>query len=419
MAALMLGLDFCKTDLLISLWNEDRTCAEIYNISGTKGDEFIPSMVIYDKEGRLLAGKEAVEYSLKEKESGITALYAQPPSEVVELNGIRKTVEELFGAYLDSIFFRIRKRFGGALIARIGITGERLTAQERTWLTSVFESIGYSADKLYFSSHADAFLWYEFYDVQAGDTNLGTKNAMALDFDSKGMQSYHLTASNEEKGIPYYLETVNFSELMPGGLSGIRQEEEQAQCFSTMTELALNRREVSRLYVTGAYAETAQATQVLQGFSRADRRIFSGRSLYALGACYHAVKERITKAVICDGQVFHRVSLLAYEDAKNEWIPMIKAGTLLTEATKRTQVILDDTLNLQIKIEDVRNSESLSCTFEPEGIRLRENKTIRLELTLSFLDYDTLIIKLRDIGFGSIYPATFRVWEQVVSLGKK
>ena len=61
----MLGLDFGKTDLLISLWNEESTCAEIYNIFGTKGDEAVPSMVIYSEDGRLLIGKEAVEYSLK------------------------------------------------------------------------------------------------------------------------------------------------------------------------------------------------------------------------------------------------------------------------------------------------------------------------------------------------------------------
>ena len=37
---------------------------------------------------------------------------------------------------------------------------------------------------------------------------------------------------------------------------------------------------------------------------------------------------------------------------------------------------------------------------------------------LQFLDYSTLVIKLRDIGFGSIHPPTFRVWEQIVQLGR-
>ena len=33
MAALMIGIDFSKTDVQISLWNEEKTCAEIYQFS--------------------------------------------------------------------------------------------------------------------------------------------------------------------------------------------------------------------------------------------------------------------------------------------------------------------------------------------------------------------------------------------------
>ncbi|MGN0506348.1 MAG: DUF5716 family protein [Lachnospiraceae bacterium] len=419
MAALMLGLDFSKTDLLISLWNEDRTCAEIYNFSGVKGDEFIPSMVIYADDGRLLVGKEAVEYSLRTQKSGITALYGQNAGDTVELNGVKQTVEELLSAYLDTIFSMIRKRFGGALIARIGITGERLSEAEKTRLTGVFEKIGYPKEKLYFSTHADAFLWYELCEGQTESGSLKYQYAMALDYDSRGMFSYLLHPADEEKETPYYLETVDYSELMPGGLVSIRQEEEQNDCFSRMTELALNRREVSRLYVTGLYAETSQAAEVLQKLSRADRRIFCGRSLYALGVCYHAVKERFSRKVISDRQIFHNVSLLAYQNARSGPVPLLTAGTALSAAAGRVQVLLDDTLELKFQIEDMRTRKSITCTFQPEDLRVRENKTIRMEISIRFLDYNTLVIKLRDIGFGSIYPATFRVWEQIVYLGRE
>ena len=37
MAALMLGIDFSKTDMQISLWNEEKTCAEIYQFSDSDG----------------------------------------------------------------------------------------------------------------------------------------------------------------------------------------------------------------------------------------------------------------------------------------------------------------------------------------------------------------------------------------------
>lgn len=418
MAALMLGLDFGKTDLLISLWNEERACAEIYNIYGIKGEEAVPSMVIYAEDGRLLIGKEAVEYSLKTQTSGITALYGQKEGEEAELNGMKKNVEELLAAYLEAVFAIIRRRFGGALIARIGITGERLSEPEKERLSKVFERIGYSKEKLYFSTHADAFLWYELSEGIIGNDVTKRQLAMALDYDSRGLLCYLMHPSEEEQGIPYYLETVDYSELMPGGLVSIWQEEERYDCFARMTELALNRKEPSKLYVTGLHVETPQATEVLQRFSRADRRIFSGRSLYALGVCYQAVKERFAKKVISDGQIFHSISLLAYKDARSGLVPLALAGTPLAEAEGTVQVLLDDTLELKFQIEDMRTRKSIMCTFRPDGLRERENRTVRLEVALRFPDCHTLVIKLRDIGFGSMYPATFRVWEQIVQLSR-
>ena len=43
----------------------------------------------------------------------------------------------------------------------------------------------------------------------------------------------------------------------------------------------------------------------------------------------------------------------------------------------------------------------------------RENKTLRLELSLFYVDRDTPVIQLRDIGFGR-ERTTHRIWEQLL-----
>ena len=55
--------------------------------------------------------------------------------------------------------------------------------------------------------------------------------------------------------------------------------------------------------------------------------------------------------------------------------------------------------------------------MHPGEFPFRENKTLRLEIEARFLDYNTLVLKIRDVGFGDICPATYRVWEQIVNLG--
>jgi len=410
MASLMLGIDFSKTDMQIGIWNEERTCADVYQFPEYMGGEIIPTMVIANEEGKLLVAKEALDYGMKMQKHGVTSLYGNISNETLELGGVEMTVNQLFAHYLQETLSVIRKRYGSASIARIGITGERMTEEKKAHLAEIMESIGYSDEKLFFASHADAVLWYEICENTKG-------GSMTLDFDSKGMVAYLVNAGNEDMDIPYYVETIDYSSLMSGGLSGILDEDERKNSFAGITELAIARKAVARLYVTGDIVDTPGVAQILGRFYNNGRRIFTGRSLYCLGVCYYAVKERLPKRAIGDNQIFHNVSLEAYVDAVVQQVQLLKAGTGLSAAGAAIQVILDDTNEMKFQITDVRTGESINCTLHPEEFYYRENKTLRLEIVARFLDYETLVLKVRDVGFGDICPATYRVWEQIVNLG--
>ncbi len=409
MASLMLGIDFSKTDMQISLWDEERTCADVYHFPENLGGDAIPTMVIQAEDGTLLIAKEALDYGMDTEKHGVTSLYGNISNELVYLGTQSKTVNELFAYYLQEVLDSIRKRYGEAAIARIGITGERLTKEREEHLAVVMESIGYSRDKLFFTSHADAVLWHE---LCTGVE----KGSMTLDFDSQGMVSYLVHAGNEDRGIPHYVETADYSRMLPGGLANLLEEEERTEHFTNITELAIAKKAMSRLYVTGTFIDNPSIVKVLERYFNTGRRIFTGRGLYCLGACYHAVKEKFPKKAIGDGRIFHTVSLEAYQDALEGPVRLLKAGTSLRQARSRIQVILDDTREMRFHIDDARTAESISCTLRPEEFYSRENRTLRLELEVRFLDYETLVLKIRDVGFGDICPATYRVWEQTINL---
>lgn len=409
MASLMLGIDFSKTDMQVSLWNEEQTCADVYRFPEAIGGEIVPMMVIQGDDGRMLVAREALDYSIDAKKHGVTMLYGNVSNEMLNFGGEQKTVNEVFAFYLQELLASIRKRYGSASIARIGITGERLNQEKIEHLKEVMESIGYSEDKLFFSSHADAVMWYEMCVGLKG-------SSMALDFDSHGMLAYLINSGNEDVGIPYYVETIDYSSLMSGGLEKIIDEEERKVSFTNVTELAIARKAIARLYVTGTIVDTPGVPQILGRYFNTGRRIFTGRSLYSLGACYHAVKEKPPKKAIGDGRIYHNVYLEAYQDAVHGPVRLLKAGTNLTEAMAGMQVIFDDTRDLKFQIEDMRTKESVFCTLHPEEFHFRENRTMRMEIKAGFLDTETLVLRLKDVGFGDIYPATYRVWEQIVNL---
>ncbi len=410
MASLMLGIDFSKTDMQVSLWNEEQTCANVYQFPEYLGGEIIPTMVTADEDGNFLIAKEALDYCIKMQKHGITSLYGNLSEEIVNLGNIKLGVNEVFAHYMREILATIRKRYGSASIAKIGITGERLTAEKKEHIAKIMESIGYTKDKLFFATHADAVLWYEQCESMKG-------SSMTLDFDSKGMIAYMINAGNEELDMPYYVESIDYSGFMKGGLTGMLDEEERKKAFTDITEIATARKASARLYVTGPIVETPEILQILIDFFSNGRRIFTGRSLYCLGACYLAVKEKFPKRAIADNQIFHNISLEAYEDAVIHQVPLLKAGQDLGRAEAKMQVIMDDTTEMKFKVEDVRTAKVVTCTLHPEGGYCRENKTLRMEIEAKFMDYNTLVLKVRDVGFGDIFPATYRVWEQIVNLG--
>ena len=100
MASLMLGLDFSKTDMQIGLWNEEKTCADVYQFPDFMGGEIVPTMVIADEEGKLLVAKEALEYSIRMQKRGVTSLYGNLSNEMLDMGGTMRSVNEVFAHYL-------------------------------------------------------------------------------------------------------------------------------------------------------------------------------------------------------------------------------------------------------------------------------------------------------------------------------
>ena len=57
---------------------------------------------------------------------------------------------------------------------------------------------------------------------------------------------------------------------------------------------------------------------------------------------------------------------------------------------------------------------SISMTLD--GPVRKERRSTRLQLTFRFINRDTAVVKLKDIGFGEFYKTNYRVWEQILKI---
>ncbi len=72
-------------------------------------------------------------------------------------------------------------------------------------------------------------------------------------------------------------------------------------------------------------------------------------------------------------------------------------------------------VNRVMNITDVGHLSSDADTGEDKMLKgaKRENKTVMLELSLSYADRETPVVQIRDLGFGR-EAGTRRIWEQIL-----
>ena len=202
-------------------------------------------------------------------------------------------------------------------------------------------------------------------------------------------------------------------EYYGGGICG-EEAERKSYWFYNMVMQQLSSQPVSSVFVTGAGFADGWAMDALKKLCDG-RRVFYGQNLFARGACYAAAMHRAEQEFIFLGEDMTRedIMLKAYHDAREQYFVLSQAGSDYREVKRTLRFILDDTNEIEFLVDHVMRREPLHEVMILDHLMQRENKTVRLELSLFYVDRDTPVVQIRDIGFGR-EKTTYRIWEQVL-----
>ncbi len=413
MASLVLGMDFYEKEVYIGLWNEEEHSTKSFSVPGKSDGERIPLFVVPLKDGTYIAGHEGIARSIGDGCNGVSMLYGRNVKEKVEVNGREYEVTDLLAGFIGDILNSVRKCFAGASFLRICVTGERMNPEDERRIEAALIKLGLERDRFFIINHANAFLRY----MIGSDELRRRQRAVEIDSDMGGSEVCFYNPSDRGMGFPAYVERLENTGILGNNIRDIADGDKKAAAFEDVVSLVLKQgRNINCMYVTGKMAEDDKIKNVLRKYASASMKIFSGQNLYSSGACYRALNERTKDDFLSDGEVFHSVSVECYKDAVIDAVPLISSGCLLEKASGRIYLIPDNTDRIVFRIKDLRNGRTEAVNFPLEGLLHRENKTNRLEITVRFVDIKTLVIKVRDLGFGDLYPASYRVCEQTIML---
>lgn len=408
------GLDLGEEMTQLSRYSDRNQTPESVSLSGKDQEFLMPAVLCYRASAEeWLAGEEALRLAARGGGELVRNLLRKlKAKEEVQLNGASFTAKFLMERYLKCVLNLLRLRCGALEITRMAVTAPQLDEELITALTDIFVSLGIRKEQLLFLNRTECFMYYTIHTK----AELWTNEVALFDYDGEHFYYDKLSFARKRKPVAVIAKHTDFTQELQSQWKKGEPEERRAYWFYEMAMQQFHKQYVTTVYVTGLGFEGGWAGETLKKLCNG-RRVFQGQNLYTKGACYAArmltLGLRRDYVFLAGNMVKESIFLRLYQNAHNEYLELVSAGTPYEQVHKRFRIILDATDELEFLVDDVLKKEPLHEVMILENLMQRENKTIRLELELMYIDRDTPVVRVRDVGFGS-YESTRRIWEQIL-----
>ena len=141
------------------------------------------------------------------------------------------------------------------------------------------------------------------------------------------------------------------------------------------------------------------------------RRVYMEPSIFAKGAAYRAVDmlhERTSYpfTMICDGRLKATVSMNVLHRGQETSVLLASAGDNWYEQMSTMDVIPDGQNTVEFVVTPLDTKSKKTVSIPLEGFPKRLDRTMKVRIQVSFLDERTMDVKLKDQGFGELFPST-------------
>lgn len=196
-----------------------------------------------------------------------------------------------------------------------------------------------------------------------------------------------------------------------------READEQ---FKIFVKNIFDQKVVSSVFLTGEGFENNWYPESLKVLCNG-RRGFLGNNLYSKGACYTAIKrlsqDNEEMVYIDESKLTHRISINIKGEGGSSYLPIVSWGTHWFESNNSWELLLEDTEDLELRVESLYHGQQKIVTLSLDGMDERDAYSMRIKLSVEAIDQDTFKITAKDLGFGEFYPSTGFVAEKSVELG--
>lgn len=291
-------------------------------------------------------------------------------------------------------------------------------------LNAVTAALELKTSNIFYQSHEESFYNYMLYQPD----ELMRHCVIACDYDMDTLGVYEMNLNHNTTPVVSTIEVTRYDDLKLGP-EGFPKDaalfhktaERLDDEFLNIMQKVCNGKIVSTIFLLGDGFKEKWTKRSLEFLCRT-RRVFQGNNLFSKGATI-AARERIRPSENSSRYVFlgedklkSNIGMQVLKCGTECYHALLDAGVNWYEASSETDIIIDPSGVLNIQITPLTGKSPKMVQLFLDGLEKRPKGTTRLKLAISMGAVDEVNIKVTDLGFGEIFPATGKTWEQVIEL---
>ena len=272
-----------------------------------------------------------------------------------------------------------------------------------------FVDLGYYRSHIHIISRSESFIYY----VMSQNKDMWTNNVGLFFVSDTKIHYYELRVHRGSGPNPVVIaqrEDIHegFDQDILSTPKGIKIADD---ILTSIGKEVLARKIFSSILLVGrCFSEVSWAENFMRVVCQR-RKVYSEQALFAMGACYRGVDFASPKSpfhftCICDGRLSSTVSLPLIHKTKECDTPIARAGDNWYTASSQWRMIADGVNSLDFKITplDLRKRRMKVVKISLDFLPKRPQKTRRIDVRTVFKDAQTMMVEIKDVGFGDIYP---------------
>lgn len=416
---IVLGIDFSVDYTQVSILGDGY---EPESLKMTDlGDEYLmPTVMFYNSELKEWSvGTEALNRSRVEEGALIDKLperMSKTQGVVIEENNIRW--DEVAARFFEAVIQLAVGKAQGALVKNIVISVDDPAENIMQAIYGAMTILEIDHRMIRVVNHAESYAYY----VLNQNKDIWINNVLMVDFGESNtvIRKMFVTKGRE----PYTVDITKTDITDKISFEILQTEEGCILADSVLRNILMEELEknvVSAVYFNGqGFMKEGWYNKTIEAIYN-NRRIFAGNNLIVKGAIY-AAKEffftnTLDKFVIsCKGRTKVNVSMDVVHKGTETKVKLSRAGVHWYEAGAKTQCIIDNVDAAHFTIVWPATKEVKEFEVNLSGFPKRNNKTVRVEVSLAYTEENSFIVEIQDVGFGEFFEASGAVARHEVEL---